>query len=152
MAQEWLYLDKRKDSRMSGKTFIQLEDKTYEAVGKYLVCKDTQTGTEDFRKTFNHPEYDTLQNLDLREVHVSPDGKSIVLLLDLPSPGYKTVGNLIRVTSRGEIEWWAELTDTGSDAYVSVGIEQNQIHAQSLEFACAIDSQTGRILSKTFTK
>jgi hypothetical protein len=137
---------------MSGRIFIQLDDKTYEAVGKYLVCKDVQTGKEDFRKTYNHPEYGTLRNLDIREMHVSPDHKDIVLLLDLPSSGYKTVGNLIRVTSKGEIVWWAELTDTGSDAYVSVGIGKDQIHAQSLEFACAIDPTTGRILSKTFTK
>jgi hypothetical protein len=135
------------------KTSVQINGKTYKADGKYLVCEDIKTGKQCFRKTFGHPQYMTLNNLDIREVHTSPDGEDIVLLFEPAPPGYKTVGNLARVTSAGEVVWWAELTDTGGDTYVAVETGEGKIVANSWDcYRCEIDLQTGRILSKTFTK
>ncbi len=138
---------------MNGKTSTRIGDRIYEANGRYLICRDAGTGEQCFSKAFNHPEYETLRGLSIREVHASPDGKDIILLFESTRSGYKTAGNLARVTTSGEVMWWAELTDTGTDTYVSVGIGEGRILAQSWSgYSCEIDPQTGHILSMTFEK
>jgi hypothetical protein len=135
------------------KTSVHIGGRIYEADGKYLVCRDMRTGEQRFRRAFSHPRYETLKELDIHEVHVSPDGKGILLLFDLAPSGYKTVGNLAYVTPAGEVMWWAELTDTGRDTYVAVRISANGIVAQSWDgYSCEIDPKTGHIVSKRFTK
>lgn len=137
----------------TSKISARIGSKIYRADGKHLVCKDMRTGKQVFRKAFSHSQYETLKDLDIREVHVSPDGKDLVLLFDPGPPGYKTVGNLARVTLAGEVLWWAELTDTGRDAYIAVRVDGDKIVATSWEcYKCEIDMRSGRILSKAFAK
>jgi hypothetical protein len=139
--------------KTKNKRYVQIGDKAFKADGKYLVCNDIRTGEECFRKAFSHPRYETLKDLSISEVHASPDGKDIILLFALSSPGYKTVGNLARVATTGDVLWWAELTDTGRDTYVAVKTNGGRIVAQSWDgYSCEIDPKTGRILSKKFVK
>jgi len=138
---------------MNNKTSVQIGDNVYTADGKYLICTNLRTGERCFSKSFSHPEYETLRDLSIREVHTSPDGQDIILLFEPPQRGYKTVGNLVRVTTVGEVIWWAELTDTGTDDYVAISIDAGRILAWSWScYRCEIDPRTGRILSRTFTK
>ena len=138
---------------MSNKVGVRIGNRVYETEGKFLVCSDVGTGEQCFRKAFSHPQYETLRDLDIREVHITPDGKNILLLFDLANHGYKTVGNLACVTPSGEVMWWAELTDTGWDNYVGVRIDGDRIKAGSWGgYSCEIEPQTGRIVSKLFVK
>jgi 16S rRNA C1402 (ribose-2'-O) methylase RsmI len=138
---------------MDNKTSVQIGDNVYRADGKYLICTNLRTGKRCFSKSFNHPEYETLRDLGIREVQASPDSQDIILLFESPQRGYKTVGNLARVTTAGEVIWWAELTDTGTDDYVAVSIDAGRILAWSWNgYRCEIDPRTGRILSRAFTK
>jgi hypothetical protein len=132
---------------------VCIESRIYSPDGKFLLCVDNTTGKQCFRKAFSHPRYETLNNLDICEVHLSPDGKGIVVLFEMAPSGYKTVGNLACVTSAGEVMWWAELPDTGNDNFVAVEVKEGKIFAWSWSCQmCGIDPQTGHILSKIFTK
>ncbi len=104
-------------------------------------------------KKYSHPEFESLQDLEVANGWQVPESKDMLLLLS-PSPfGYKTEGNLIRVADDGRVLWWAELTDTGRDKYVDVRPEPDRIVATTwLGFRCELDYETGRILSCTDTK
>ncbi len=135
------------------KLAVQLGDKQFEADGKQLICRDMKTGELCFAKTFDHPDYESLRDLNIREISPLPGGKDLVVLFEMAHRGYKTVGNLIRITALGDLVWWAELTDTGSDAYTAIAVSDEGIQAFSWDgYSCKIDPTTGRILSKTFAK
>lgn len=129
------------------------DDILYHIDGRYLICQKGINGDEYFRKAFDHAEYETLKNLSIESIALVPGGSDIVVLLEMPRAGYKTDGNLLCVTGDGDVLWWAELTDTGRDAYVELIVDSASITAQTWEgYLCVISPATGRILSRTFTK
>lgn len=132
---------------------IQIDGKLYQVDGRFLICKDAETGQQYFKKSFDHPQYESLRSLSIREMHISPDKRGIILLLEPSDSEYKAAGNLVGVTVAGEVMWWAEPPDGGGDTYVSVGIDDKQIIAQSWDgFKCILNPDSGRIVSKKFTK
>lgn len=134
-------------------TQLQIDEHIFTIDGRQLVCESVPGGDECLRITFDHAEFDTLRNLNIASIALSPSGSEILVLLEIPLSGYKTVGNLLCVDMAGEIVWWVELTDTGRDAYVDVTVDSDTITVHSWEgYACKINPVTGRILSRSFTK
>lgn len=92
--------------------------------------------------------------MPVRDLHVAPDGRSAIALLDPPTGGGR-VRNLVRVTSSGEVAWRGELPEVGSaDAFVGVdvGIEGVLLAATWTGYRVRLDPVTGRLLSQEFTK
>ncbi|MCR4408596.1 MAG: hypothetical protein NUW24_17030 [Anaerolineae bacterium] len=140
------------DNKTGNRIAIHWADWLFSFEGDTLVCLDRSTRATVFRKRLAHPDFETLQNLKIKELHVSPDRKGIIVLFHPPRRGYRTAGNLARVSLGGEIEWWSELTDTGIDAYVSVDVTKHGIWANSYEFWCQIDERTGTIVQRHWAK
>ena len=141
------------DEKTGDKVKVCLRGRVYRFVGDVLLCQDSSTNTVLFRKQLAHPEFVTLQNLIIKELHVAPDGQGLIVLFHPTARGYKTVGNVLQTTLEGEIVWWAELTDTGFDTYVSVSVSSDGIWASSMNgYSCRIDEQTGKIIERRFTK
>jgi hypothetical protein len=132
---------------------VTIGNRTFDIDGKYLVSHDSRTGRQVFRIAFEHSEYETLKNLAIKAIYVSPDGQDLVLLFEPAPSGYKRVGNIARVAPTGEVVWWAESTDSGGDTFIALEVDQEEIVATSWEcYRCVLDPRTGRILSRTFTK
>jgi hypothetical protein len=140
------------DDKTGARIAIHWADRHFSFEGDTLVCLDQPTGAMLFRKRLAHSEFGTLQNLKIKELHISPDERGIIVLFHPPDRGYRTVGNLVRVSLGGEIEWWSQLTATGTDAYVSVDVTKYGIWANSYEFWCHIDERTGKIIQQQWTK
>lgn len=132
---------------------LYVDDSLYHIDGRYLIRPKGINGDEYFRKAFDHAEYETLKNLSIESIALAPGGSDIVVLLEIPRAGYKRDGNLLCVSEDGDILWWAELTDTGRDAYVELIVDSANITAQTWEgYLCVISPTTGRIQSRLFTK
>jgi hypothetical protein len=132
---------------------LTIDDSLYHIDGRYLICRAGINGDEYFRKAFDHAEYETLRNLSIKSIAPAPGGSDIVILLEMPRAGYKTDGNLLCVSDDGDILWWAELTDTGRDAYVELIVDPASITARTWQgYLCVISPTTGHILSRSFTK
>lgn len=83
-------------------------------------------------------------------------GDIIIVLLDRDSNLRKwgQFPNLFGVSFDGKILWVSELptTDTG-DSYYYIELKNNYIHAYSVcSYNCIVDPNTGKIISKEFTK
>lgn len=141
------------NEKTGDKVEIHLRSRVYRFEGDVLLCQDSSTNTVLFREQLAHPEFVTLQDLTIKELHVAPDGRGLIVLFHLTERGYKTVGNVLRTTLDGEIMWWAELTDTGFDTYVGAKVSSYGIRVNSMNgYSCQIDEQTGKIIERRFTK
>ncbi len=131
---------------------IQLAGKTWQFAGDELIWEDTSTGFKK-RITIHHPSFQSLQGLAIREIIPTPAQDGLLLLLEPAPPGYRTVGNLVCVNLEGEVEWWAELTDTGTDNYTAFRVNNEGITAYSWNgFSCQIDPRTGKIVKGEWVK
>jgi hypothetical protein len=141
------------DEKTGDKVKVHLRGRVYRFEGDVLICQDSSTKATLFRQQLAHPEFVTLQNLTIKELHVAPDGQGLIVLFHPTDRGYKTVGNVLRTTLDGEIVWWAELTDAGFDTYVGVDVSSYGLWAGSMNgYSCRIDEQTGKIAEREFVK
>lgn len=81
----------------------------------------------------------------------------VIVRVDPPEidDSLKPYSNLFRVDSAGRVVWSADLPlpEDWTDFYVEVEIAEGELKAGSWScYAMTLDSETGRILSKVFTK
>jgi hypothetical protein len=88
-----------------------------------------------------------------------PDGDAIVMLagVDAPRDPFgkpKAWANLIRVQPTGTVVWRAHpIENSGGDCWVGYSLRVGGLQASTWSgYSCELDLQTGRILSKSFTK
>jgi hypothetical protein len=125
------------EGRLAGKRWWAEDDE--------LIWQDMMTGTRGRLKT-SHPTYQILQGLSILEIHLAP-AKDGLLLLQPAQRGYRILGDLARVSAEGDVEWWAELTDAGTDNYSAVHATGDGIRVSSWNgFSCQIDAAFGQII------
>lgn len=92
-------------------------------------------------------------NCTVKQIIQMPGRKTCIVLLD-PDQKNGIFQNLVAVDVNGCILWKAELPDsTGGDVYLDVNFQGDLLVAHSWSgFKVVIDPESGRILSKEFTK
>lgn len=90
--------------------------------------------------------------LDVQDL---PGEDSAIVLLDYMEMGEGPLRNLAKLRRNGAIVWIADLPDTGPrECYVSMDLGvSGQVFANTWNgYRVAIDSETGRVLGREFTK
>jgi len=92
-------------------------------------------------------------NSIVKQIVELPEMEMCIVLLD-PDQRKGTFRNLIAMDTNGYILWKAELPDPlGGDVYLDVSLQDDFLVAHSWSgFKVIIDTKSGRILSKKFTK
>jgi hypothetical protein len=112
----------------------------------------------DLRISRDDPPFEwrgRFDGLPVEEVQPLGDGEAALVLLEAP-PGWKSVQNLLRVTSGAEIQWRGELPwgTGGADRFVEFsGSVDGDVTAWT--FSCyrvTLSGESGRLLTKVFTK
>lgn len=81
------------------------------------------------------------------------DSEDCLVLLEFWERSQYAFQNLLRVRPNGSIVWRAELPDRGADSYVGVEWTTGELTAGSWSgFEVVLNPNTGRIISKKFTK
>lgn len=95
--------------------------------------------------------YDLAHPIDDAFVH-----DDVVIVLFDPDSRFRRFGqfhNLIAIDRVGQLRWEAELpTSTTGDRYYKLASRDPIVAYSTQSFDCVIDAQTGRIVTKTFTK
>jgi hypothetical protein len=82
-----------------------------------------------------------------------PESDDHVVLLEYHSGGSENQQNLVRISPNGSIVWRAELPRSQTDTYVDAEIKGGRLFAGSWSaFHVEIDPESGKILSREFTK
>ncbi len=96
-------MSKTESGECSG-TMVWIAGCGFYASGCELVAADGATGEERFRRRLDHPEFAQLRGLEIKQLCVAPESNGVIVLLEQAPPGYRTVGNLLRVFSRAAWE------------------------------------------------